>query len=1029
MSNTPSQKPTLLYRLLTAWDQFQSKSPLLFGFILILFIGYGAFIASRGEIEAFPEFTNVQVQVITQLPGKAAEEVERLATVPIEVGTTGVPGLINQRSISIFGLSVVTLTFDDSVNSKDARIDTDQRLHDVDLPEGVKADLSPDTTPVGEIYRYTLGGDRPLDELRLIEDWQLEREFKSIPGVADVVSFGGPLRTVEIKVDIPRIKALGLTIASVAQAIGQNHANAGGAMITHGEEAYVVRSIGLFEKPENFENAVIATQKNIPIRVRDIGTVSLGHKPRLGLVGNNDHNDVVEGIILLRHGADSLSTCAEIRARIQKLNTQVLPKGVSIHPIYDRTDLIMRSSHTVFHNIFFGIGLVCLILLVGLGFRYWPLTLMVALIIPFSLLTVFTVLSAMKIVPNLISLGAVDFGIIIETAIFAAEGMIVSLSRMKKRDSLKLTETFSEVLGPALLCALLLVIAFIPILSLQRVEGRIFRPLGLTLIAALIGGQIGTLVFLPIGARFCPVGNVPRTKVDDVLDVLSGFFESFGKKIAAIPNLMIISGGVLLVAIIAGLMGLGREFLPQLNEGSLYIRATAPSTVSLEASTELAGKIRARLKEIPEVVDVVTQIGRPDDGTDVNGFDNIEALITLTPPDDWKTAKTIEGLTKIAEAKMEEFKGVDFNFSQPIKDNVDEAISGVKGELVLKVFGNNLNELQKIANQIDGIMKSVPGAADVGTEQLLGQPELRFSINRDLLDRYGLKVTDAEDGLESALMGKVASKMTDDQGRSVDIVVKPEIPQPPTIGVLSSIPILSTDGAKIPLGDVANATLVEGVSHIYREQGERRIAIKSSVRARPVVDFVNEADKKIRAAVKLPEKFRMQWSGSFENADRASHQLMLVVPVCVVAIVVLLFTFFGSWTSVGFVIWEIPFSALGGFVALRIFGLNFSISAAAGGIVLVGVTLLTGIMLVSEWRHIGDIWAALRERSRSILVSNGVAIIGLIPAAFSHGIGSETAKPFAVMILGGLCTSLVLSLLLLPALISRHQVRSKSASH
>lgn len=1003
--------------LVKRWVEVLRTQPILFGFLLCAFIAGGTYLALQSEIEAFPEFTNVQVQVITQYPGKAAEEIERQVTVPLEVATAGLPGLINARSISIFGLSLITLTFDDQVNSRQARLDTSQRFSDVDLPEGVKPSLSPDSTPVGEIYRYTLKGALPTDELRLIEDWTLEREFKSIPGVADVVSFGGPMRTVEIKLDLNRMKALGLSVSSVAAALGQNHANAGGSMVTHGEEAFIVRSLGLYEKPENLEAAVISTSKGIPVRVRDIGTVQLGHKPRLGIVGVNESDDAVEGIILLRQGADSMATCRLIRERILKLNSTVLPSNVKVVPYYDRTNLIRMSSETVLHNIVFGILLVILLLWFGLGARYWFMTLAVAIIIPFSLLTVFVTLRLLGYTPNLISLGAVDFGIIIESAIFSAEALVVSLGKLNRRDNEHTTLAFAEVLGPALLCALLLMIAFIPILSLQRVEGRIFRPLGITLIAALLGGQIGTFIFIPIAALICPIGTAPKNRIDTAFEFILNLCERVAKRIASFPRVRVVIGLSLGLTIILLAATLGREFLPNLNEGSLYIRATAPSTISIEAASSLAAVIRARLKEIPEVVDVVSQTGRPDDGTDVNGFDNIELFVALLPPNKWNAGRTLNGLIDDAKDKLKDMDGVDFNFSQPIKDNVDEAISGVKGELVVKVFGPQLPELQKLGDKLSELLKSINGAEDVGAEKLLGQPELRFTMNRDLLARYGLRVTDAEDVLETALLGKFAAKLTDEQGRSVDIVVKPDLPLHPNIELLSSLPIVTADGAKIPLGEVSTPKLVEGVGRVYRESGERRIAVKCSVRNRAVVSFVEEASRKIKETLSLPPKYRIQWSGSFENAERASKQLMLVVPLCMITMIILLYTWFGSWRAVGFLLWEIPFAAIGGLLSLKLFGLNFSISAAAGGIVLLGVTFLTGIMLISEFMHCKDVGSAMREKGRSIILSSAVAIIGLVPAAFSHGIGSETAKPFAVMILGGLSSSLIFSLTLLPALL------------
>lgn len=1013
-----------MQKLIKMWLVFQQKQKLLFISLLVGFIFYCAYTAYQSEIQAFPEFTNVQVQVITSFPGKASEEVERLVTIPLEVATTGLPGLINQRSISIFGLSVITLTFDDNTPAKQARLSVSQRLNDVDLPDTAQPGLSPETTPVGEIYRYTLSGDISLDEQRLIQDWKLERTFKSIPGVADVVSFGGPRRTIEVQLNLTQMKSLGLSIDTVAQALGQNSANAGGGIITHGEEAYLVRSLGLYEKPENLESAVVATVNQVPIRVRDIGKVMIGSYLRLGQVGRNNQNDVVEGIILLRQGSDTLGTCAEVRKTVAKLNQSALPPGVQILPFYDRTNLIKKCSHTVFHNIFFGIFLVILILVLGLGTQYWALILGVALIIPFALLISFVGVRSAGYIPNLISLGAVDFGIIVETAIFAAEAVISMLLTKKTKNTDTLSETLAEVLSPALLCAFLLLIAFVPILNLQRVEGRIFRPLGITLVSAVIGGQLGALIFIPTFSQISPIGT-PSHKV-----FLDRFFDKVIEKcihivqrLTVIKKLPLYTGIAFTLILTALFLSVGREFLPQLNEGALYIRATAPSTISRESATELASKIRTRLHHIPEVKDVISQIGRPDDGTDVNGYNNVESFVVLDNPDNWKTAHDIDGFVKLGQKALSDLEGVQFNFSQPIKDNVDEAISGVKGELVVKIFGPQLNQLQKIADEIQKIIHKVPGAQDVAAEEVFGQPELPFKMNHDLLARYGLRVTDAEEVLETALRGKLATRMIDDQGRAIDVLVKPQIPDPPDRDTLATLPVITQDGVKIPLGEVSSPPIspIEGVSRIYRERGDRRIAVKSSVRGRPVVEFVTEANQKILSEVKLPPNYRLEWSGSFENAKRASQQLMILVPICLLVMIIILYTWFNNWRYVGYLLWEIPFSFVGGLLGLRIFGLNLSISAAAGAVVLMGVSFLTGMMFLEDWILHHDVWETLKEKSRSILISSLVAIVGLVPASFSHGIGAETARPFAVMILSGLTTSLIFSLTLLPAFVAKFQ--------
>lgn len=1014
-------------KIISALIQFQSKYHFLFLSMILAFVAFGIHVAVKSEIEAFPELTNTQVQIITQVPGKASEEMERQVTVPLEVATNGLPGLINQRSISIFGLSVITLTFDDDVKIRTARLDTAQRLSDAELPEGVKPELSPDTTPVGEIFRYTLSGNLPVGELKLIEDWTLEREFKSIPGVADVVSFGGPTHTVEVRVDLPKIKSLGLSVSSIAQALGQNHANAGGSLITRGEETVIVRSLGLYEKPENLEDAVVATQNRVPIRVRDIGSVQIGHKQRLGQVGRNDDDDVVEGIILLRQGGNALETCAKIREKIKDLNENILPKGTVIDSYYDRTDLIHRSSYTVFHNILFGVFLVCAVLLFGFGLRFWRVIIAVALIIPFALLVSFMGLKVCGYVPNLISLGAVDFGIIIETAIFAAEALIFKWAHEKTADQRKsISGILGEVFGPALLCAVLLIIAFIPILTLQRVEGRIFRPLGITLVCAVLGGQVGALLFIPAVSQSINPSSLAMSHAEKWMKVVTGKFEAFARRIGKLPQIELKSGIVFLILLIGLSSSIGREFLPNLNEGALYIRATAPSAISREASSKLGHEIREILRTIPEVRDVTSQIGRPDDGTDVNSFDNNEIFVVLAPPSEWKSASSLDGFVEIAQRKLSSIRGVAFNFSQPIKDNVDEAISGVKGELVLKIFGNHLITLQNTANQVEEALKKVRGVEDVGTEQLLNQPELRFVMNREVLARYGLRVRDAEDVLESAMLGKSAAKLIDDQGRAIDIVVKPNLPDSPNLDLLRSLPIITPDGAKIPLGDVSNPSLQNGVARIYREEGKRRIAIKCSVRNRPVVDFVKEANRMIHEKVKIPEKMTLKWYGSFENAQRAGIQLLIIVPICLAAMLILLFTWFRSWQLVSLLLWEIPFSLTGGLILLKIFGLNLSISAAAGAVVLIGVSLLTGMMLITGWRSTGSSWSALHKEARGIILSSGVAIIGLVPAAFSHGMGSETAKPFAVTILGGLMSSLICTLGVMPAIIHQRKFETKN---
>jgi cobalt-zinc-cadmium resistance protein CzcA len=1007
-----------MVKLILKWMRFQREAFILFLFLLLCIIGYGAYVAFNSEIMAFPEFTNVQLNVQTQWPGHAAEEIERLVTIPLETATRSVPGVVNSTSLSEFGLSVILLTFSDDTPNWKARSDTVQYMTNASLPTGVTPGLSTDTTPLGQIMRYSLVGNLPPDEMRMIQDWQITRSLSTVPGIADVEAFGGPTRTIEIKIDIPRMESLGLTIAQIAQNLGANHANAGGDFITHGDEMYIVRSIGLYQDPMALENAVIATQGNTPIRIKDIGSVMMSHHVRLGQAGRDNDDDVVRGLVNLRVGANTMQTLAALHKKIDELNDHILPPGCKINVYYDRGDLIRRSSRTVFHNVIFGIVLVCTLLILGFGVQYWAMSAGVALIIPFALLVAFVGLKICGLNPNLISLGAVDFGIIVETAVFGAEALAVSLAKQKRKDNEANALALSEVLAPALLCAFLLLIAFIPILSLQRIEGRIFRPLGITLVSALIGGQLGAFIFLPLAASWAPIG-VKHAKSDEVFDWI---LERCNRVMLWFNNFKYIgwiAGAIMAVLLVVINWGMGTEFLPTMNEGNLWIRVNAPPTISREKSVQLAHDIRVRMMRIPEVKSVVSQLGRPDDGSDVSGFDTIEFQVDLGDPEEWKSSDSIEGFVNLIREQEKDIEGCDFYYSQYIKDNVDEAITGVMGELAVKIHGPDLRVLQSLSDQFVGIISKTPGAVDVGEEDILQQPELQYVMDRDKIDGYGIQVSQAEDVLSSALSGKWAAQMVDQQGRYVDILVKPNLPSPLTQNVLNSIPLMAPGGAEIPMGEVTQAKLVEGVSHIYREEGDRRVAAKCSVRGRGVVEFVKEVDDKIKAQVKLPPKYWYYWSGTFENAIRASRQLSIIVPLCVLAMIIIMYTWFKDWRLLAILLWEIPFATLGGLAALRLAGLNLSISAAAGGIIRIGVSFLTGMMIISAFVKTKDASKALLEKGRSILISNGVAIIGLLPAALSHAIGSETARPFAVAILGGLAASMTLSLTLLPVFLKR----------
>lgn len=1011
--------------------EWESKQRLLFYTVLFSIFALFLKITLSGEVQAFPDFTNVQVQVITQYPGKSAEEIERIVTRPLESNLSGLPGLVGVRSLSIFGLSTITLTFDDHTDSKNARVEARQRLRDVNLPDEAVPTLGPDSTPIGEIYRYTIAGDMPTADKRLVQDWVLERELKSIPGVADVVTFGGPIKTIDVRLNESKLRTLGLTYEDVADAIRRNHSNAGGGYLTLGEEDYLVRSVGLMNSTEDLADSVVSNDKGRPIRLKDLGQIEISSRPRLGQVGRDDDDDVVEGIVLLRTGYNTLETCNKIKEKLASIAEKYEPQHFSFNQAYDRTRLIAKATGTVTHNVLFGVFLVVAMLFFGLGRYYWSLIAAVALVIPFALLFALVGIRMLGLNPNLISVGAVDFGIIIESAIFGAEGLI-HLHHLKGRrlERGEISKALADVLKTALLCGILLAIAFVPIVALERVEGKIFRPLGLTLLCAVAGGFIGALVFLPIATRWFPERIPHETMFDDlslkIIEKLKSIHAWFtdGKKSYAVVAAFSVVG-------LIALFSLEREFLPNMNEGSLYVRVQAPKTIALQRSVDLASDIRDTIRTLPEVETVISQVGRPDDGTDTNGFDNMEILVALKDPDQWKSAHTIDGLAKILDEKLSAFPGVMFSFSQPIKDNVDEAISGVKGELVLKVFGNDITQMQAQANQIKSILEAMPITDQVLIDELTGQPELRYNFDRNFISRIGASVASAQKVIEAGVRGYDAAAIMDQEARLVPVVLKPEMDHEPTADDLLLLSVPNSQNSSTSLKSLGSYALKDGVGKIYREDGRRRIALRISPKGVSMVDYVGKADAEIRAKfgktlpvegtsghdlTTLPD---MKWAGAFENARRAALQFAQTVPLCLFFIVVLLFAWIQTWDLVCATLLQVPFCVVGALVGLRLFGLSLSISAACGIIVVIGVSLLTGMMIIKKVKEGLNGSEAVTDSLKGVLLSNLVAIIGLVPAAFSSAIGSETAKPFAVAILIGLISSLICSLTIYPFLIDR----------
>ncbi len=1006
----------------------------LLGFFI--FAGVMAFL--RLPVEAYPDVTNVQAQVITLWPGHATEEVEKFVTIPVENQMNSIPKRVALRSVSLFGLSQVTITFEDDADNAYCRNQVVQLLQQVNLPAGAQASISPDSTAVGEVYRYTLRAPKgfPSTELRSLEDWVVERELRTVPGVVDVVGFGGPTKQYQVLVDPLKLKSYDIALHQVFDALSNGNRNAGGAYIEHGPQIYIVRGIGLVRDLRDIERIAVVTRNGKPITIGDVGTVTVGHQLRLGRVGltvpaagkkfsDADENDVVEGIVLLRRGENPLDGLKRIEAKVDGINKHALPPGVRLNTIYDRTELIDRTLHTVRENMLIGIGLVLAVLLVYLGFGNFRSALVVAAVVPLSLLGAFMLLDWRGIPANLISMGAIDFGIIVDASVVIVEDLLRILAERGKSLSVRdaIRESVSDMGKPIIVSKLILITAFIPLFTLQRVEGRIFKPMALTLTFALIAGTILAIVAVPALASFAlekhAAGHEPWLVrwLNRIYTPLQDLTLKFRWPVMLCAAGCLAVGGVTLHLI-------GTEFLPKLDEGALWVRATMPKSISPTEANRVVVRIRETLSSFPEVKSVVSQLGRPDDGTDVNGFDTVELYVDLRPREQWSTASERDGLVAAMNGKLAAIPGVDFLFSQYIEDNVNEAVSGIKGELGIKIFGDDPTRLQELADRVAAVVKTVPGAYDVGAEELLGQSQVQIEVDRDAIARAGLAMNDVQSVVETAFGGSVATQVKEDNGRSFDLVVKLPAASVSNIELIRDIPVQGGAGEKLTLGGLAAIRVRAGFDRIYREENVRRIAVKFSVRDRDLGSVVGEAQKKVAAAAPMPPGYRLQWTGSFENQQRAVSRLLIVVPITFLAIFFLLFTAFDSGRMALLILLNVPFAAVGGLLGLASAGLYLSVSAMMGLIAVFGVSIQNGVLLVERIRdlralgktQIEAVKEGGRSRLRQVTMTSAMAMFGLLPAALSHGVGAETSRPFAVAIIGGLVTSTLLTLFILPLL-------------
>ncbi len=1000
------------------------------GVVVLLVAGIRA--AGELPVEAFPDVQDVQVQVITQAPGQAPEEVERSVTLPIEREMSGVPRMTQLRSVSITGLSVVTLTFSDNTDDYFARQQVTEHLQNVTLPPGLQPGLAPLSNAVGEVYRYMLDApaSMPLNEVRAIQDWVIRPALRQAPGVADVNSFGGAIKEYQVRINPFLLRKFGVTIDQVSAALAANNANGGGGVLKRGDEALVVRSIGLFRNLDDIARVVVSAKDGKTVLAGDVGEVAIGDRPRSGIVAFNDRDNIVEGIVLMTKGQNATTVVEGIRQRIAELGAK-LPQGVKIVPYYDRTDLVKHTVRTVSENLIVGALLVVAILVIFL--RNWYAALAVAAIIPLSLLFAFILIDGRGVSANLISLGAVDFGIIIDSAVVLVEALMVKLA-LAKLDEAPQHHTFGwrlhlikqtgvEMGHPILFSKAIIILAFLPIFTFQRVEGKIFSPVAFTLSFALLGAILLTLTLLPTLLSYAVKYKDLAEKHSDWMHRLQEKYRHLLLWADTKRKRVVMSSVGLLALALTGAVFLGTEFLPKLDEGNIWLTITLPPATALDTTKGVERRVREILRSYPEVNNVVTQVGRPDDGTDPKGPNNMEIMADLKPHDTWRFSGKEEMIADMT-SKIREIPGVPTNFSQVIQDNVEEALSGVKGEIAIKIFGPDLEILEDKAGQVADIVSSIRGAADVSAIKVGGQTELNIVLDRGRMARYGININDVNATIQTSLGGSAVSSFYEGD-RIFDVTLRIDKPYRDAVDDVGNLPVALPGGAgTVPLGSIANIEVRQGAARVGREAGGRMVAVKANLLGRDQGGFVAEAMEKVKREVKLPPGYSMTWGGQFENQQRATKRLEVIVPLSVLMIFVLLFWAFRSMRKALLVILMVPFTLIGGFAGLALAGLHLSVSAAVGFIAVAGISVQNGVIMVERFMEGMRNGVGLREsvmegavsRLRPILMTALMAGLGLLPAALSHGIGSETQRPFAVVIVGGIVSATLFTLMLLPLL-------------
>jgi len=1014
-----------MVRKLVAFALYQ---PLFMSMIAVLFVAAVIVAFRQLPVEAFPDVTDVQVTVITLAPGHAPEEVEKQVTIPLEIVLAGVPHSVRLFSHTQFGLSFVMLTFDDQVDDYFARQRVLERLQQADLPPDIQPQLAPLSTPIGELYRFRLvsvSNTTSPTELRGIEDWVVERHLKMAPGVADIVSRGGFIKQYQVNVDLARMKAYGIPLQQVFTALGRGNANAGGNYLEQGEQQYLIRGVGLLRSADDIGTIVVAEHGGTPLLIRDIADVTIGSVPRQGLVGRNDEDEIVEGIVLMRKGENPSDVLQEVKARVERLNSAILPKDVRIVPFYDRSQLIATTLTTVFRNLLEGALLVTLVLYVFL--RNGRAAGIVAAVIPLALLATFIGLRLRGIPANLLSLGAMDFGIIVDGAVIVVENVFRTLAEGGKnadrhavRDAI--LDATTQVGRPTLFSMLIIIVAHIPIFTLQRHEGRIFAPMAYTVTSALVGSLIFSLTLVPLLCYFL-LGRGVAHEHNAIVEFVTRIYRRTLERTLRRPALVVGAAIAAFIAAVTIVPRLGTEFLPELNEGTLWLNLTLPPSVSVSEASKIVARVRQTVRRFPEVTQVISQAGRPEDGTDPKPINMCEFFIDLKPPSEWTRKVTREELSAQIEDAVNQMPGLEPAVSQPIRDNVLESISQIDGQIVIKVFGDDAATLREKVAEVLRAVSHVPGVSRAFIDRAGEIPQLQIAVDRARSARYGLNVADVEDVVETALGGKVGTEIWEGD-RRYGVAVRLREQDRQDVATIRNVLVDTPGGLRVPLADVADIAVKSGSMNISRESGTRVSAIGVFIRGRDMGGIVEEMRSNVARDVRFAPGYYVTFGGEFENQQRAMTRLAMIVPVSVFLIFILLFDAFKSVLNAGIILANIPLASIGGIVALYLTGIHLSVSAAIGFIALFGQAVLNGVVMVSYFADLraqgqspfDAVVNGATVRLRTVLMTALLAMLGLMPMALSHSIGSEVQKPLAVVVIGGLVSATVLTLIVLPTL-------------